>query len=140
MAVRFFSEEILFKTPHPRIYAKWIKTAASSEGFAIGELNYILTSDEYLLQMNRQYLHHDTLTDIITFGETDNAAVINGDIFISIPRVLENAAKFSQPFEREFGRVLIHGLLHLVGYQDKSLKAKKEMRKKEDAYLSLLSF
>jgi probable rRNA maturation factor len=137
-AINFFNEDVSFHLPNKAIIKKWLKTAANVEGFSIEELNYIFTSDDYLLQVNREYLNHDTLTDIITFDNSEQDGRIEGDIFISVARVQENALKFKEPFERELCRVLIHGLLHLMGYKDDTIGSKKEIREKENAYLSLL--
>jgi probable rRNA maturation factor len=110
-----------------------------TEGFELEELNYIFCSDEYLHQMNLTYLNHDTLTDIITFDNSEAEQIIEGDIFISIDRVKENSEEFDVLFETELHRVLVHGLLHLFGYKDKSEREKVLMREKEEACLSLLS-
>lgn len=102
-------------------------------------INIIFCSDEYLLDLNRNFLKHDTLTDIITFPFMENDDNISGDIYISIPRVKENAENFGQDFEAELQRVMVHGILHLLGYKDKSKIAKAEMTAKEDLYLDLAS-
>lgn len=138
-SIRFFTEDIAFKLPHPRKTTAWIKSAILKEKHSLGELNYIFCSDEHLLKINIEYLNHKTLTDIITFDNSDEHGVIEGDIFISIDRVRDNAAKFSSDFDSELHRVLIHGVLHLAGYSDKTPEQKTAMRKKEDAYLSLRS-
>jgi len=101
-------------------------------------LNYIFCSDTYLHKINLEYLKHDTLTDIITFDYSEKKQ-ISGDIFISIDRIKENAPKFNQSTDIELNRVLIHGVLHLLGYKDKTPKEKETMRAKEDFYLTLLS-
>ena len=136
-AIVFFSEGISFKLKHPRKTKSWIKSAIERERKTLGALNYIFCSDKYLHQINLEYLRHDTLTDIVTFDNSDDKSVIEGDIFISIERVKENAQKFERTFDDELHRVIIHGALHLIGFSDKSATAKKQMRKKEDAYLSL---
>lgn len=102
----------------------------------MGELNFIFCSDEYLLSINQEYLNHDTFTDIITFDNSDTAKVISGDIFISIPRVKENASNLGVEEPEELRRVIIHGVLHLAGYFDKSKTDKALMTEKEDYYLS----
>jgi probable rRNA maturation factor len=122
----------------PVPYFPWIKKAIEEENHQIGDLLYHFCNDEFLLQINRQYLQHDFLTDIITFPLSTVERIISGEIFISVDRVEENASKMKVPFEQEFGRVLIHGVLHLLGYDDHSDEEKKEMRSKEDYYLSLL--
>lgn len=137
MAIRFFSEEIPFKLAHPRKTSAWIKQAITKENGQLDELNYIFCSDQYLLSINQQYLNHNTLTDIITFGHSEKGAPISGDIYISIERVEENSKYFKISFEEELHRVIIHGILHLLGYKDKKSSDKALMRKKEEAYLSL---
>jgi probable rRNA maturation factor len=135
--IHFFVEDVTFKLPNPTKVSRWIHSVITSEGFSLENLNYVFCSDEYLREMNIQYLNHKTFTDIITFSATERPGTIEGDIFISIERVIENAAKFDQQFIDELHRVMIHGVLHLVGFKDKSPRDKKLMRQKEDAYLSL---
>ena len=136
-SIRFFEEDVAFTIPHPRKTSAWIKSAIVKERKTLGEVNYIFCSDEYLRQVNIQYLNHHTFTDIVTFDSSEVKGQISGDIFISIDRVKENAEKFKTTFDHELHRVLIHGVLHLIGYTDKGLEKKAAMRKKEDAYLSL---
>ena len=106
-----------------------------SEGKKLGEINYIFCDDEYLLQVNREYLKHDYYTDVITFDYV-KGKTISGDIFVSLPRIFDNAQTLSKDFESEFFRVLAHGLLHLCGYKDKTEEEIAEMRSKEDYYLN----
>lgn len=106
-----------------------------SEGKKTGEINYIFCDDEYLLQVNRQYLKHDYYTDVITFDYV-KGKTISGDIFVSLPRIFDNAETLSKDFESEFFRVLAHGVLHLCGYKDKTDEEIAEMRSKEDYYLN----
>ena len=134
--INFFQEEIRFKLPHPRITSRWIRVVAESEKSKLAFINFIFCSDKYLKRINLEYLAHDTFTDIITFDYGDSSE-IQGDIFISIERVRENAQKFEVDFDNELHRVMVHGVLHLLGYADKTKAAKSLMRKKEDAYLSL---
>lgn len=136
MALRFFSEGLSFKLDHPRKTASWLRKAIESEKAQTGNLNYIFCTDKYLHQINTEYLKHDSFTDIVTFDYSDGKE-ISGDVFISIDRVRENAQKFDQSFDLELHRVLIHGVLHLLGYKDKKPADKAQMRKKEEAYLSL---
>jgi rRNA maturation RNase YbeY len=136
-SIKFFSEEIKFKLKNSKKTSAWIKSTISTEKRLLGDVNFIFCSDAYLHQINLEYLAHDTLTDIITFDNSEEDFTITGDIFISIDRVTENAEKFNRPFEEEVHRVIIHGILHLIGYGDKTITHKKLMRKKEDAYLSL---
>ena len=115
-----------------RQFLVWL---AGQEGYGIDHLTFVFCSDAYLLQINRQYLNHDTYTDIITFDLRESPGAISGEIYISIDRVRENAHSWEQPIYRELHRVIFHGLLHLCGYKD-SLKADKDlMRRKEDSYL-----
>jgi probable rRNA maturation factor len=139
-AISFFEEGISYKLKNKTLVRKWITDAILSEGFKLVELNYIFCSDEYLLQINQQYLDHDTYTDIITFDNSEEKGSIVGDIFISIERIRENAAKFAVTESQELHRVMIHGALHLLGYKDKSAPDKKKMTLKEDHYLAERSF
>jgi rRNA maturation RNase YbeY len=136
-AIRFFSEGIPFKIDSPRKNVSWIKEVARREKKTIKEINYIFCSDGYLLQLNQGFLNHKTLTDIITFDNSEGKNGLEGEIYISIERVQENALKFNTEFEDELHRVMIHGVLHLIGYKDKKLSEKALMRKKEEACLSL---
>ena len=135
--IRFFSEDISFKIDLPRKKSQWIKEVARREKKTIKEINYIFCSDEYLLQLNQGFLNHKTLTDIITFDNSEGKNGLEGEIYISIERVQENAIKFNNEFEDELHRVMIHGVLHLIGYKDKKPSEKALMRKKEEACLSL---
>ena len=138
--IQFFEEDITYKLKNKTAVRKWITEAIVAEGFKLAELTYVFCSDEYLLQINQQYLNHDTYTDIITFDNSDENSTIAGDIFISIERIKENAAKFTVTEAQELHRVIIHGALHLLGYKDKSVADKKKMTLKEDYYLSKRSF
>ena len=135
--IRFFSEDISFKIDLPRKKSQWIKEVARREKKTIKEINYIFCSDGYLLQLNQGFLNHKTLTDIITFDNSEGENGLEGEIYISIERVQENALKFNNEFEDELHRVMIHGVLHLIGYKDKKPSEKALMRKKEEACLSL---
>jgi probable rRNA maturation factor len=135
--VSFFSEDIDFKVVNPLKTKKWIKNTSFSEGYDVSQLNYIFCSDEYLLEINKQYLDHDYFTDIITFDNSEEDKQLEGDIYVSVDRVRDNAETFHTDFDSEMRRVLIHGLLHLVGYEDSSEALKTAMRAKEDEYLRL---
>ena len=113
---------------------KWIEQTVAAEKKQAGAINIIFCSDEYLLNINKQSLNHDYYTDIITFDYC-SGKIISGDLFISTDRVKENALKFAVPVKKEFQRVVIHGVLHLLGYKDSNDKQQKIMRKKEDEYL-----
>lgn len=136
MPVKFFEEGISYKLKNKRAVKNWLTDTIKAEGFILKELSYIFCSDLYLLQVNRQFLDHDYFTDIITFDNSAGDGLIAGDIFISIDRVRENAAKFKVSVDDELHRVIIHGVLHLVGYKDKTAKDKKKMTLKEDFYLT----
>ena len=126
-----FNSETSFTLKNQKKLVKWIGDVISSEGFQVGEINYIFCDDSYLNKINQEFLNHDTFTDIISFDYTLGKEV-GGDIFISIERVLENAEKFNEVFENELHRVMIHGILHFMGYKDKTKKEKTLMRTKED--------
>jgi rRNA maturation RNase YbeY len=132
--ITFLTEGITFGLKEKLKHKAWLKAAAKAEGFAIGELNYIFCSDAYLLDINQKYLGHDTLTDIVTFDNSEDPKMIEGDIFISIERVRENAIKFDTE-DSELKRVMVHGLLHLAGYKDKDKAQKELMRNKENEHL-----
>lgn len=135
--VSFFSEDIDFKVVNPLKTKKWLKNASISEGYELSQLNYVFCTDEYLLEINKQYLDHDYFTDIITFDNSEEDNLLEGDIYISVDRVRDNAATFHTDFDTEMRRVLIHGLLHLAGHDDTSEALKTAMRAKEDEYLRL---
>jgi rRNA maturation RNase YbeY len=137
LAINFFSEEIDFKVKYKNIVRKWIRFVITSEKKSVGNINYIFSSDEYLLKINVKYLEHDYYTDIITF-DYNNGDIINGDVYISVERVIENTDIYSCSIGEEFNRVMVHGILHLLGYKDKTPKQIKVMRKKEDDYLVFL--
>ncbi|RXR20973.1 rRNA maturation RNase YbeY [Flavobacterium amnicola] len=118
------------------VYSDWIEKVIVSEGKSLGELSYIFCDDNYLLEINQQYLDHDTLTDIISFDYTEGD-VISGDVFISVERVQDNANDLNIPFEEELKRVLIHGVLHYCGYKDKSESDEVLMRSKEDEKIKM---
>jgi probable rRNA maturation factor len=139
-AIQFFEEDITYTLKQKTAVRQWVTETITAEGYKLKELTYIFCSDSYLLQINQQYLNHDTYTDIITFDNSDIAKTIIGDIFISIDRIRENALKFSHTEADELHRVIIHGALHLLGYKDKSPADKKKMTLKEDFYLNKRTF
>ena len=134
--IYFFSEETSFHLENSSIHEKWLSFVAAEENNGINQLNYIFCSDEYLLKINIEHLNHNTFTDVITFEYA--SMPIEGDIFISIDRIKENASEFNVSFMNELNRVMVHGLLHLLGYKDKTKEDKIEMTRKEDYYLSKL--
>lgn len=119
------------------ILSKWITSAVKSEKKKAGAISIIFCTDAYLLKINQQYLKHDYYTDIITFQYSDNQ-LVNGDLMISVDRVKENAKEFDCSFKDELRRVIIHGVLHLCGYQDKTKSAKTKMTERENHYLRKL--
>ena len=131
----FFEDIDEFDTTNLKIEEN-IEKLAASENRIPGDINYILCSDPYLLDINRQYLNHDYYTDVITFDYSEDN-IISGDIFISVDTVADNAKEYNVTFEKELERVMIHGVLHLVGYNDKSDDEVVVMRAKENQYLSL---
>ena len=137
--IQFFFEDIKPVTFNKNLLNQQIKYLIRTENYKTGDISIIFCSDEYLLQMNEQYLKHDYYTDIITFDYVGES-VISGDLFISIDRVRENADKFNAKFKVELYRVVFHGVLHLAGYKDKSEEDKKLMRSMEDFYLHAVDF
>ena len=136
-AINFFEEDIQFELPFPDQTKKWILRIVEENGYSINAINYIFCSDEYLHKINFDYLDHDTYTDIITFDNAEAPNDLEGDIYISIERMRDNAKKFNKLFDEELHRVLIHGMLHLMGQGDKNEEERREMRKREEACLSL---
>ena len=137
-AIHFFSEDVDFFLPHQELIRPWIYSVICIEKHELTEINFIFCSDSYLLNVNKTFLHHDYYTDIITFDNSDTQANIESDIFISIDRVKENAHQLQVGFIEELHRVMIHGVLHLLGWNDKTPQEQARMREKEEACLSLL--
>lgn len=135
--INYFFENIDTRNIHPDITA-WLENLIITEDKKPGDISYIFCDDDYLLKVNQDYLDHDYYTDVITFDYV-KGKTISGDIFVSLPRILENADLLSQDFEREFRRVLAHGVLHLCGYKDKSESDARQMREKEEFYLAKFS-
>ncbi len=135
--VSFNNQSISFKLKEKTKIKQWIKAVTEKEKHRLGNINYIFCTDDELLEINLRHLNHNTLTDIITFDYTEGKT-IHSDIFISIERVLDNALKFKVTFDEEFHRVMIHGILHLCGYKDKTKADAELMRKKENTALKLL--
>lgn len=132
-----FNYETDFKLDSEEQISKWITSTILSEVFKIEEINYVFCDDKYLHKLNVEFLNHDTLTDIISF-DYSVGKIIQGDIFISLERVNDNAKDFKVSFEDELHRVIIHGVLHYCGYKDKTDADAKLMREKENYYLSQL--
>jgi rRNA maturation RNase YbeY len=137
MAIQFFEEDIKFPLKEKNKHKRWLKAIAENDGYKITDLNYIFCTDEYLHKINLDYLNHDTYTDIITFDNSEEEKLIEGDIFVSIERIIDNAEKLEGGVEKEILRVMSHGLLHLMGYKDKNKEDKKIMREMEDRCISL---
>ena len=137
MAVHFFYEDTSFRLTNEENTRLWIKLVLDQHNGKAKNVNYIFCSDQYLLKINQEYLNHNTYTDIITFENTEETGKLEADIFISIERVKENAQKLASNSDSELHRVIIHGVLHLLGFNDKTEADKNRMREKEDACLSL---
>ena len=142
--IRYFTEDTTFTLKGKRLISKWLKQVAQENGHVLGELNYIFCSDPYLLAINQQFLDHDYFTDIITFDNSDDffqetgRKGVSADIYISVDTVKANGAAYGEGFERELRRVIGHGLLHLVGYDDVSEWKQRRMRAAENRALKLL--
>ncbi len=136
MQIEFHVEGLDFELPQKEKMQAWLKEIIKKEGSTLAELNYIFCSDNYLHQMNVDYLQHDDFTDVITFQYEEE--VVFGDVFISVERTNENADKFGVSPLQELHRVMAHGLLHLLGYKDKTPDDKQQMTAKEDEALALL--
>jgi len=133
-----FNYETEFSLDNEVELSSWISNVISSEGFNEEEINYIFCDDAYLHKLNVEFLKHDTLTDIISF-DYSIGKILQGDVFISIERVSENAEEFNVSFREELHRVMVHGVLHYCGYKDKTLEEKTLMRSKENHYLNQLA-
>lgn len=129
----YFSEDITFELDNNKAVSKWLETVCTQENKELVSLNYIFCSDGYLLKINQEHLNHDYYTDVISFPLSTD--VVEGDIFISIDRVKENAAALKVSFDKELHRVMVHGLLHFLGYRDKTEEEQTKMTLKEDSYL-----
>ena len=134
--INFFAEDISFNLKRKGFVRTWIRDTIIAENHRLKLLNFIFCSDAYLLNINQQYLKHDSYTDIITFDNSDMEQEIVGDIFISLDRIRENAKELDVNETDELHRVMVHGTLHLLGYPDKGKSAKALMTEKEDLYLS----
>jgi len=134
-SISYFTEQTSFRFPKKRLVSAWIRNVIVAESDILVQLNIIFCSDEHLLKINREYLQHDYLTDIITFDQSEEPRAVEGDIFISVDRVRENAKLYAATFLHELHRVIIHGVLHLCGYKDHTDEDRHQMREKEDFYL-----
>lgn len=136
--INYFSENINYSLNEEKKISEWLHLIVKFENFKISELNYIFCDDKLLYSLNVEYLNHDTFTDVISFDYSEGVGQIIGDIYISIERISENANIFKKTIVNELLRVMAHGLLHLLGYSDKTKSDKSAMTIKEDYYLSLL--
>lgn len=136
--VRYFCEDIKFNFKDKLSNNRWLKLVAGSEIKKLGDINVIFCSDNYILDVNMKFLQHDYFTDIITFDYCQGE-VLSGDLFISVDSVRENAVEYGAEFDEEIHRVIVHGLLHLIGYDDHTPDEQKTMREKENYYLALRS-
>lgn len=134
--VGYFTQDTSFAFKNKRLTSRWLKLVADTEGRSLGDVSIIFCSDNYLLGINKEYLQHDYYTDIITFDYCSRN-VLSGDLFISVDSVRENAIYYKVSFEDELNRVIVHGLLHLVGYDDHTDKDIVQMRAKENFYLEI---
>lgn len=136
--IQFFTEDVSFQLKQKKLIRNWIEKVIHKNGAELNELNYVFCSDDYLKKINIEYLDHHYYTDIITFDNSETEGELEGDIFISIDRVKENSQDYTKHFEDELHRVIIHGVLHLIGFGDKIKKEAEEMRRQEETSLSLL--
>lgn len=137
MAVRYYKEDCTYNLPRKRLTAAWLREVAATEGYELGDVNYIFCSAARLLEMNRQYLGHDYYTDVITFDYSDRKGtrIVSGDIFIDVETVADNARQYGASRLQEMRRVVVHGVLHLCGQKDKTPRSNAQMHRKEDKYL-----
>lgn len=135
--IRFFSEDVDFQLEGKLKKRNWIEKVLENSGLKSGDINYIFCSDSYLLEINKQFLDHDYFTDIITFPvDDDRKGRISSDMYLSIERIEDNAKNLGLSFDNELLRVMIHGILHLLGYEDKSIPGEKDMRNQEDRWMA----
>jgi rRNA maturation RNase YbeY len=143
--INYFNEDVKFNLNSRRIISKWLRNIVSERGFTIGQLNYIFCCDSYLLEINQRFLGHDYYTDVIAFDYSSDfelqygANSVSGDIYISVDTVRHNAEIYKVAFDQELHRVMVHGLLHLLGFDDLTPELQKEMRVQEDEALNSLS-
>ncbi|RFS23398.1 rRNA maturation RNase YbeY [Chitinophaga silvatica] len=136
MAIQFTAHEVKDQLKDKRKLKQFLSDLFTAEGQGLKSLHYVFCTDAYLLEINKQFLQHDTYTDIVTFEMGEDPEVTEGEIYLSVDRVTENAEKFGVPFNHELHRVIFHGALHLCGFKDKSKKEAALMRSKEEEYLN----
>ena len=141
MAVKYYNEGSAYRLASKRIVTRWLHAVAEAEGYRIGDINYIFCSSEYHRQINIDYLGHDYFTDVITFDDSDRkgSGVVNGDIYIDVETVIDNAGIYHAIPTTEMRRVVVHGLLHLCGQGAKTPNSAAVMRRKENRYLKMLT-
>ncbi|MEI8005544.1 MAG: rRNA maturation RNase YbeY [Bacteroidota bacterium] len=136
-AIHFFKNKVKYTVEDRAILVRWITGVIKDRNKIPGDINFIITSDKSLLEINLKYLNTDTYTDIITFTLSEEEGIISGDVYISIERIKENAKKYDIEQVEEFRRIVVHGVLHLLGYNDLSTSEKRQMTRLENKYLSL---
>jgi len=137
LGIQFFLEEVTFDWDEA-VISSWLESVVEEEDKMLQSIRFIFCTDDFLHQINVDYLDHDTLTDIITFPFSSKPSIVNGEIYISIDRIRENATTYEVSFSQELTRVVVHGVLHLCGYGDKSVEEKERMTEKENFYLAKL--
>lgn len=139
--IRYFNDGSAFRLPHKKIITEWLRQTASREGFTAGDINYIFCAPEKHIEINRRFLGHDYFTDVITFdySDLDKSRTVSGEIYIDTRTVEDNAGTYGTTPLHEMHRVMVHGVLHLCGYKDKTPSEAETMRSKENTYLELLS-
>ena len=139
--VRYYNDQTNFRLRDKRKIASWLKAVAQEEGYALGDVTYIFCSSEVHRKMNIDFIGHDYFTDVITFDYSDlkGEGIVSGDIFIDVDTVKDNARIYGATFTSEMHRIIVHGVLHLCGQKDKTPRAEKQMHRKEDKYLTLVS-
>ena len=140
MPVHFLTEDVSFNLKAKQKRKIWLKRILEDNGFKCGHISVVFVSDKKILEMNKSYLNHDYYTDILTFGENNEGMFISGDLIISIDTVKTNTVLWNTSFVNELDRVMAHGVLHLVGYDDQNSVAKKKMTEQEDYYLAMRDF
>ena len=136
--IHFFVEKTPFAIPGKRILRRWLENAIREENGVPGAINFIICTDEFMLKMNKKYLKQKSYTDILTFPMAEDGSTVSADIYISIDRVRDNSKRFKVQVKKELARVMIHGILHLMGYNDHDDEGMLKMREKEDLYLKEL--
>jgi rRNA maturation RNase YbeY len=138
--INLFKQEVQLRLIHQQDLMQWIHSALKKYGYSVENINYIFCTDKYLLKLNKKYLGHNYFTDVITFNNSAEKKKLEADIFISIDRIRDNAKKYNTSFTDELHRVMIHGALHLAGFNDKNAVQQKKMREAEDLWLGKRKF